>query len=48
MYVFDTNVLVEFLRGRLPLGLDLVKNPDRPHKKIPAIEKAELLVGANK
>ena len=48
MYVFDTNVLVEFLRGRLPLGLDLVKNTDSRLIKIPAIVKAELLVGANK
>ena len=48
MYVFDTNVIIEFLRGRLPLGLELVKNTDSRLIKVPAIVKAELLVGANK
>ena len=48
MYVFDTNILVEFLRGRLPLALELLKNTDSRLIKIPAIVKAELLVGANK
>lgn len=48
MYVFDTNVLVDFLRGRLPLALDLLKNTDSRLIKVPAIVKAELLVGANK
>ena len=48
MYVFDTDILVEFLRGRLPAGLELVKNTDSRLIKIPAIVKAELLVGATK
>lgn len=48
MYVFDTNILVEFLRGRLPLALELLKSTDPRLIKIPAIVKAELLVGANK
>ena len=48
MYVFDTNVLIDFLRGRLPLGLELLESTDSRLIKIPAIVKAELLVGANK
>ena len=48
MYVFDTNVIIEFLRGRLPLALELLNNTDSRLIKIPAIVKAELLVGANK
>ena len=48
MYVFDTNILIEFLRGRLPLGLELLNNTDSRLIKIPAIVQAELLVGAYK
>ena len=48
MYIFDTNIIIEFLRGRLPLGLELLKNTDARLIKIPSIVKAELLVGANK
>ena len=48
MFVFDSNVLVEFLRGRLPQGLELLNNTDTRLVKIPAIVQAELLVGAYK
>ena len=48
MYVFDTNIIIEFLRGRLPLGLELLKNTDCRLVKIPAIVEAELLLGAFK
>ena len=48
MYVFDTNIIIEFLRGRLPLGLELLKNTDCRLVKIPAIVEAELLLGALK
>ena len=48
MYVFDTNVIIEFLRGRLPTGLDLLRNTDCRLIKIPAIVEAELLLGARK
>ncbi|MBQ9001934.1 MAG: type II toxin-antitoxin system VapC family toxin [Eggerthellaceae bacterium] len=48
MYVFDTNILVEFLRGRLPEGLELLQNTDCRLVKIPAIVQSELLVGACK
>ena len=48
MYFFDTNILIDFLRGRLPLGLELLNNTDTRLVKIPAIVEAELLVGARK
>lgn len=48
MYVFDTNIIIEFLRGRLPMGLQLLQNTDSRLVKIPAIVEAELLLGALK
>lgn len=48
MYVFDTNIFVQFLRGRLPAGLELLRNTDCRLVKVPAIVKSELLVGAMK
>ena len=48
MYVFDANILIEFLRGKLPLGLKMLKGTDSRLVKIPAIVKAELLLGAYK
>ena len=48
MYVFDSDVLIEFLRGRLPQGLELLRNTDARLVKVPAIVQAELLTGAVK
>ena len=48
MYVFDTNIIVDFLRGRLPLGLELLKSTDSRLIKIPAVVVTELFVGAYK
>ena len=48
MYVFDSDVLIEFLRGRLPSALDMLRNTDARLVKVPAIVQAELLVGAEK
>ena len=48
MYVFDTNIIIEFLRGRLPMGLELLGNTDCRLIKVPAIVEAELLIGALK
>ena len=48
MYAFDTNIIIDFLRGRLPEGLELLKNTDCRLVKIPAIVEAELLLGAAK
>ena len=48
MYVFDSCILIEFLRGRLPKGLELLENTDSRLIKIPSIVQMELLVGAQK
>ncbi|MBP3866322.1 MAG: type II toxin-antitoxin system VapC family toxin [Eggerthellaceae bacterium] len=48
MYFFDTNILIDFLRGRLPLALQMLENTDHRLIKIPAIVQAELLLGACK
>ena len=48
MYFFDTNIIIEFLRGRLPDGLKLLNETDVRLVKIPAIVEAELLLGARK
>lgn len=48
MYFFDTNVIIEFLRGRLPDGLEMLKRTDARLVKIPAIVEMELLVGSHK
>ena len=48
MYFFDSNLIIEFLRGRLPLGLKLLENTDSRLIKIPSIVEAELLLGAYK
>jgi len=48
MYFFDTNIIIEFLRGRLPLALELLNSTDTRLIKIPAIVEAELLLGARK
>ena len=48
MYLFDTNVIIEFLRGRLPEGLKLLKETDARLIKVPSIVEAELFLGACK
>lgn len=48
MYLFDANILVEFLRGRMPEGLALLNNTDSRIIKIPAVVEGDLLVGAYK
>lgn len=48
MYVFDTNIIIEFLHGRLPKVLELLKSTDCRLVKVPAIVEAELLLGACK
>jgi tRNA(fMet)-specific endonuclease VapC len=44
----DANICIEFLRGRLPLALDALRNTSPQAVKIPAIVAAELFVGALK
>ena len=48
MYFFDSNIIIEFLRGRLPYALELLNNTDTRLVKIPAMVEAELLLGAAK
>ena len=48
MYFFDTTILIDFLRGRLPLALQMLENTDHRLIKILAIVQAELLLGACK
>ena len=48
MYLFDSDVLIEFLRGRLPNALEMLRNTDARLVKVPAVAKAELLLGAAK
>ncbi len=48
MYHLDTNACIDFMRGRLPLGYDLLKNTDPRLVKIPAVVEAELRLGALK
>lgn len=48
MYFLDSNILIDFLRGRLPLGLQMFENTDCRLIRIPSIVQAELLLGAFK
>lgn len=48
MYMLDTNVFVEFLRGRNGLILQMLKESDVNLFKVPSVVKAELLLGAAK
>jgi tRNA(fMet)-specific endonuclease VapC len=44
----DSNTCIEFLRGRMPLALQMLQNTSPSAVKIPAIVAAELKVGALK
>jgi predicted nucleic acid-binding protein len=44
----DANTCIEFLRGRMPLALQMLQNTSPSAIKIPAIVAAELKVGALK
>lgn len=48
MYMLDSCVCIDFLRGRLPLFYDLLRSSDPSMFKIPAIVEAELRLGAEK
>lgn len=48
MYAVDTNIFVDFLRGRLSQGLCIMKGSDPELFKVPAVVEAELLLGALK
>ncbi len=48
MYYLDSSILIGFLRGKLPLSCELLMNSDASLFKVPAVVKAELLLGAEK
>lgn len=48
MYHLDSNILIGFLRGELMSAYELLMNSDASLFKVPAVVKAELLVGAEK
>lgn len=48
MLMLDTCVCIDFLRGRMPEGLAIMKRADPAGIKIPAIVAAELFLGALK
>lgn len=48
MYLLDTNICIDFLRGKLPFGYRLFKERDPRLFKISAVVEAELHVGSIK
>ncbi|WP_165172401.1 type II toxin-antitoxin system VapC family toxin [Adlercreutzia sp. ZJ242] len=48
MYMLDTNICVDFLRGRLPYALKMLRESDPQLFKVPAMVEAELRLGACK
>ncbi len=48
MYFFDSNVLIDISRQKLPFTYELLLKSDASLFKVPAVVKAELLLGAEK
>ena len=48
MYFLDTNICIDFLRGKLQTGYAFLQENPPQLFKIPAVVEAELLVGAEK
>lgn len=48
MYLLDSNVLIDISRRNLRYAYDLMTKSDASMFKVPAVVKAELLVGVNK
>lgn len=48
MYLLDSNILIDISRRRLKYAYDLMMNSDASLFKVPAVVKAELLLGAKK
>lgn len=48
MYLLDSNILIDISRGELKSGYDLMRASDASLFKVPAVVKAELLLGAAK
>ena len=48
MYLLDTNILIDISRRKLNAAYELLLNSDARLFKVPAVVKAELLLGAEK
>lgn len=48
MYFLDSCACIDFMRGRIPLGYQFLRESDPRLFKIPAIVEAELLLGIEK
>ena len=48
MYLLDSNIIIDFLRGKNPQVLHMLRQSDASLFKIPSIAKAELLLGVEK
>lgn len=48
MFLFDTNILIDISKCKLNSACELLMNSDASLFKIPAVVKAELLLGAEK
>lgn len=48
MYLIDSNILIDFLRGKNKYALQMLRTSDADIFKIPSIVKAELLLGVEK
>lgn len=48
MYLIDSNILIDFLRGKNKYALQMLRTSDAGIFKIPSIVKAELLLGVEK
>lgn len=48
MYLLDTNILIDISRRKLNAAYELLLNSDAGLFKVPAVVKAELLLGAEK
>lgn len=48
MYLLDTNVLVDFLRGKSQYALRMLRASNASVFRIPSVVKAELLLGVEK
>lgn len=48
MYLIDSNILIDFLRGKNKYALQMLRISDAGIFKIPSIVKAELLLGVEK
>lgn len=48
MYLIDSNIFIDFLRGKNKHALQMLMNSDASIFKVPSIVKAELLLGVEK